>query len=122
MIYHSMPSTKKILEMAHFNSRYNTKKSKVNKKWTRFLKNRKLFDEYMVYLASKNVIGIEPNTYKELSNVCHNLSRRKYEVKGSYGKYVEVDWNELFRRFMKETIKWYNVKEKLLYAINKGYQ
>lgn len=122
MKYRHMPSIVSVIEMAHVNSKYNTKKSSINKKWTRFLKNNKLFDEYMIYLGGDNAIGVEPNSYKELSNICHNLSGRKYEVKGSYGKYVEVDWNKIFREFMSQTIKWYNIKERFLYAINKGYE
>ena len=119
MKYRHMPSIVSVIEMAHANSKYNTKKSAVNKKWTRFLKNKKLFDEYMIYLGGDNAIGVEPNSYKELSNVCHNLSGRKYEVNG---KYIYVDWNDAFTQFMRETIKWYNIKEKFLYALNNGYK
>ena len=121
MIYRSMPSTKKILEMAHFNSHFNTKKSKVNKKWTRFLKNKKLFDEYMVYLAGKEAIGVEPNTYKELANVCHNLNGRTYNIPNSIHR-MKVDWEVVFDDLIRETIKWYNIKEVVLYMVNNGYK
>lgn len=122
MKYRHMPSIVSVIEMAHTNSKYNTGKSAINKKWTRFLKNRKLFDEYMIYLGGDNAIGVEPNSYKELSNICHNLSGRKYEVKGTLGKYIHVDWNVVFDQFVRETIKWYNVKERFLYALNNGYK
>lgn len=109
------------LTMAHANSKYNTKKSNVNKKWVRFLKNRKLFDEYMVYLAGQDAIGVEPKSYKELSNICHNISGRRYEVHG-VRKPIHVVWTDVFEEFTKETIKWYNFKEVFLYMINNGYK
>lgn len=121
MKYRKIPSITSVIEMAHTNSKYNTRKSAINKKWTRFLKNKKLFDEYMIYLGGDNAIGVEPTTYKELSNVCHNLSGRKYEVNDTRGKYIYVDWNIVFGDFVKESIKWYNIKEKFLYIVNKGY-
>ena len=40
-----------IVEQAIKNSRYNTRTSSLNRKWIKFLKNKKLFDEYMIYLA-----------------------------------------------------------------------
>lgn len=121
MKYRHMPSIVSVIEMAHVNSKYNTKKSAVNKKWVRFLKNRKLFDEYMIYLAGEDAIGVEPKSYKELSNICHNISRCIYELRGSK-KSIHVVWTDVFKDFMEETIKWYNIKEKFLYAINNGYK
>ena len=109
------------IEMAHINSKYNTKKSSVNKKWMRFLKNHKLFDEYMVYLAGQDAVGVEPNSYKELSNICHNISGRRYEVRGGR-KPIHVVWTDVFKEFTNETIKWYNLKEIFLYIINNGYK
>jgi hypothetical protein len=109
------------LTMAHANSKYNTRKSTVNKKWVRFLKNRKLFDEYMVYLAGQDAVGVEPKSYKELSNICHNISRRRYFINGG-NRHINVEWTDVFEEFTKETIKWYNFKEVFLYAINNGYK
>ena len=109
------------LTMAHANSKYNTRKSTVNKKWVRFLKNRKLFDEYMVYLAGQDAVGVEPKSYKELSNICHNISGRRYFINGG-NRHINVEWTDVFEEFTKETIKWYNFKEVFLYAINNGYK
>jgi hypothetical protein len=109
------------IEMARANSKYNTRKSNVNKKWVRFLKNRKLFDEYMVYLAGEDAIGVEPKSYKELSNICHNISGRRYEVRGGH-KPIHVVWTDVFKDFMDETIKWYNIKEIFLYMVNNRYE
>ena len=110
-----------IVDMAHRNSKYNTKKSTINRKWIGFLKNRKLFDEYMVYLAGHDAIGVEPKTYKQVANICHNLAGRKYEV-GDSSAWVRVDWKEVFHEFADETIKWYNLKQLTLYIINGGYE
>ena len=109
------------IEMAHANSKYNTRKSSVNRKWTRFLKNRKLFDEYMVYLAGQDAIGVEPMSYKELSNICHNMNGRRYFIDGSHS-HVNIAWTDVFKEFAKESIKWYNFKEGFLYMINNGYK
>ena len=110
-----------IVDMAHRNSKYNTKKSSINRKWIRFLKNHKLFDEYMVYLAGHDAIGVEPKTYKQVANICHNIAGRKYEVKESEAC-IRVDWIAVFKEFAEESIKWYNLKEILLYMINNGYK
>ena len=114
-------SVSTILEMAHRNSKFNTKKSHINRKWIRFLKNRKLFDEYMVYLAGHDAIGVEPKTYKQVANICHNLGRYKYEVRNS-SAIIRVDWENVFQEFAEETIKWYNLKQAALYIINDGYR
>lgn len=114
-------STLKLIEQAHVNSKYNTKKSKLNKKWVRFLKNKKLFDEYMVYLGNHDAIGVEPKTYKQISNVCHNLANREFGVRGSRAV-IRVDWVSVFKQFCDETIKWYDLKNTFLYIINNGYE
>jgi len=113
--------TLEIIDRARRNSRYNTKKSKINKKWTRYLKNNKLFDEYMVYLANNNAAGVEPHTYKQLSNVCHNLSHSKYHF-GDREKILMVDWVGEFKKFAWKSIKWYDIKNIFLYCINGGYK
>lgn len=113
-------SSVRIVEMAKNNSKFNTRKSKVNKKWTRYLKNKKLFDEYMVYLANNNAAGAEPHTYKQLSNVCHNLSKKHFHV-GDFRNTIVVDWVDEFKKFAWKSIKWYDLKNIFLYMVNKGY-
>ena len=115
--------TNKIISMAFENAKYSTKKSRVNNKWITYLKKNKLFDKYMVYLANFNALGIEPKTYKQLSNICYNISCRSFRFGEYYEKYkiVDVDWVQTFRKFSKESIKWYNVKDKFLYWVNGGY-
>lgn len=115
--------TNKIISMAFENAKYSTKKSRVNNKWITYLKKNKLFDKYMVYLANFNALGIEPKTYKQLSNICYNISCMSFRF-GKYDekdKIVDVDWVKTFRKFSKESIKWYNVKDKFLYLVNGGY-
>lgn len=116
-MYKSVPFGK-IIEMAHDNSKYNTKTSKVNKKWVRFLKRNKLFDEYMIYLANYNAVGAEPKSYKQLSNVCHNLSLVTFNYKG---KRIAVDWTKKFNEFAWPSIKWYDIKNIFLYIKNRKY-
>lgn len=108
------------IDMAYANSKYNTKKSTINKKWVRFLKNRKLFDEYMVYLAGHEAVGVEPRSYRHVANICRNMSDRKYEMKG--GKTVRVDWMKVFEDFADENIKWYHFRQRFLYMVNGGYK
>ena len=113
-----------IIGMAIINSKYNTKKSRINKKWTRYLKNNKLFDEYMVYLSNNKVVGVEPKTYKQLSNLCYNLNRQSFFVEDEnfIAHYIKVDWVNEFNKFAWKSIKWYDIKNVLLYWINGGYK
>lgn len=108
-----------LIEQARNNSKYNTRTSKLNKKWVRFLKNKKLFDEYMVYLGNNNAIGIEPKTYRQISNVCHNLGGKTYHINNVT---IRVNWRQTFEEFCEETIKWYDVKNIVLYIVNNGYK
>jgi hypothetical protein len=108
-----------IIDMAINNSKFNTRKSKINRKWTRYLKNKKLFDEYMVYLANRNAAGAEPSSYRQLSNICHNLMSECYHIEGLH---IQVDWVKEFHDFAWNSIKWYDVKNVFLYMINNGYQ
>lgn len=112
-----------IIEMARNNSKYNTRKSTINKKWTRYLKNNKLFDEYMVYLSNNNVVGAEPYTYKQLSNLCYNLNRKSFFVSDENwnSHHINVNWVNEFKKFAWKSIKWYDVKNVLLYLLNRGY-
>ena len=113
-----------IIEMAMVNSKYNTRKSSVNRKWTRYLKNKKLFDEYMVYLSNNNAAGAEPHSYKQLSNLCHNLNKRSFYVEDEkwVSHHIKVDWVNEFYKFAWKSIKWYDIKNVLLYWINGGYK
>ena len=113
-----------IIEMAIANSKYNKRKSTLNKKWTRYLKNNKLFDEYMVYLSNNNVAGVEPYTYRQLSNLCHNLNKKSFFVEDEkwITHIIKVDWVNEFYKFAWKSIKWYDVKNVLLYWINGGYR
>lgn len=112
-----------IIEMARKNSKFNTKKSSVNKKWTRYLKNNKLFDEYMVYLSNNDVAGVEPKTYKQLSNLCHNLNKSSFFVTDEHriAHHIKVDWVNEFAKFAWKSIKWYDIKNMFLYWVNDGY-
>lgn len=97
----------KILE----STKYASNKSSINKKWARYLKNKKLFDDYMICLSYWDGAGANPKTYKQLSCLCHNIN--------GVGN---VDWYGEFKEFANKTIKWYNFKDRFLYAINEGYK
>ena len=116
-------SSLSIINMARTTSRYNTLRSKINKKWTRYLKNNKLFDEYMVYLSNYNAVGVEPTSYKELSNLCYNLDMHTFYIQGRGDErhYLIVNWKSEFRNFAWKSIKWYDLKNIVLYVLNKGY-
>ena len=109
-----------IVEQAIKNSRYNTRTSSLNRKWIKFLKNKKLFDEYMIYLAVHDAVGIEPKTYKQIFNVCHNLDGKgiKFSRNNDYFKVISINWKEEFNSFFLETVKWYDFKNKLWFAKN----
>ena len=120
MKFEDILPTISIVEQARKNSRYNTRKSELNKKWTRYLKNRKLFDEYMVYLAGHDAIGVEPKSYKQISNICYNMNGKSFNVPLSFGKCISVNWVNEFKKFFKENVKWYEFKHKLWFAANFG--
>ena len=69
----------------------------------------------MIYLASFHAVGVEPCTYKQLSNVCYNLSNGSsdYIVYGE--RTIFVDWIEQFKSFAWDSIKWYDLKNIGLY-------
>jgi hypothetical protein len=75
-------------------------------------------DLSLQYLANQNAAGAEPQTYRQLSNVCHNLARECYHVDGLY---IQVDWVEEFKKFAWDSIKWYDIKNIFLYIVNNGY-
>lgn len=109
-----------IVEQAIKNSRYNTRTSSLNRKWIKFLKNKKLFDEYMIYLAVHDAVGIEPKTYRQIFNVCRNLDGKgiRFNRKDDYFKVISINWKEEFNSFFLETVKWYDFKNKLWFAKN----
>lgn len=112
-----------MISMARANSKYNTRKSKLNKKWTRYLKNNKLFDEYMIYLSNNGVAGVEPKTYKQLANLCYNLNKKAFYVKDAnyISHHIVVDWINEFHKFAWNSIKWYDIKNMFFYWLNDGY-
>ena len=114
-------SFKTILGLARRDSIYGKKTSELNKKWVRYLKNRKLFDEYMVYLANHDAVSVEPFTYLQLSNICYNMSKFDLEVGTKNRIKLNVDWIEEFHKFARKNIKWYDIKHIFLYAIHGGY-
>ena len=112
----------KIIASAIGSSQYCKGNSKLNKKWCRYLKDRKLFDDYMIYLANRKAVGTEPETYQELSNICYNLCAEDYRVYGDNGiNEINVNWVCVFKDFAWNSIKWYDIKNIYLYIKNNGY-
>ena len=81
--------------------------NKFYRKWIGHLKQKKLFDEYMVYVTT----GLRPkvahpviNDYKTLFALCNGLNRN-FEPSSRYG--IWVDWVHEFKKFYKKNIHWW---------------
>lgn len=112
-----------IIDIAKRTRAYSTLRGNLNKKWVRYLKNKKLFDEYIIYLSNYAAVGVEPMSYKELSNLCYNLDRYTFYMQNNDDDItlINVNWKEEFCNFAWKSIKWYDIKNIFLYIVNKGY-
>lgn len=91
--------------------------NKFYRKWIGHLKQKKLFDEYMVYVTT----GLKPkvahpviNDYETLFALCDRLNRN-FEPISQYG--IRVDWVHEFKKFYKKNIHWWQFMTK--YKISK---
>ena len=94
-------------------SKYRTNESSLYKKWLKFLKYEKLYGDYVIYLSYYDGCGVNPKNYRQLSNLCYNISKSPL---------FPIDWQKVFTKFAHDSIKWYNIKDMFLYKINNGYK
>ena len=96
--------------------------SNLYKKWLRYLKRKKLFDEYMFYVDCKykgRGTYPYPDNYDELSAMVNSIKDCGHL--GNYIRvgetYIYVDWCEEFLEFTRETVQWWNfyIKSKYLW-------
>jgi len=92
--------------------------STVYKKWLRYLKKNKLFDEYMIYMDYKyGSRGTYPNprNYEELAELANSLQACGYvDVENTF---IHIYWHSEFLKFTKESVQWWNfyIKSKFLW-------
>ena len=110
---------KKIVSLLNSSTRKNHPKSvsTVYKKWLRYLKRNKLFDEYMIYMDYKyGDSGTYPylSGYKELAALANSLQACIYIDVGN--TFIRIHWYLEFLKFTKESVQWWNfyIKTKFL--------
>lgn len=110
---------KKIVSLLNSSTRKNHPKSvsTVYKKWLRYLKRNKLFDEYMIYMDYKygdSGIYPYPSGYKELAALANSLQACIYIDVGN--TFIRIHWYLEFLKFTKESVQWWNfyIKTKFL--------
>lgn len=91
--------------------------STVYKKWLRYLKRNKLFDEYMIYMDYKygdSGTYPYPSGYKELAALANSLQACIYIDVGN--TFIRIHWYLEFLKFTKESVQWWNfyIKTKFL--------
>lgn len=109
-----------IVRLLNSSTRKNQPKSvsTVYKKWLRYLKKNKLFDEYMIYMDYKyNDRGTYPypSDYEELAELANSLQACGYIDIGH--RYIKIPWYTEFLKFTKESVQWWNlyIKSKFLW-------
>ena len=109
-----------IVRLLNSSTRKNQPKSvsTVYKKWLRYLKRNKLFDEYMIYMDYKyNDRGTYPypSDYEELAELANSLQACGYIDIGH--RYIKIPWYTEFLKFTKESVQWWNfyIKAKFLW-------
>ena len=80
------------------------------RKWTNYLRKRKLWDEFIIYvdtLYGKRDTYPLPNSYDAL----YGLTNRLYDAPKIFvgNSYIRINWRRVFIEFIRETTKWYNV-------------
>lgn len=111
---------KKIVDLLNSSTRKNQPKSvsTTYKKWLRYLKKNKLFDEYMIYMDYKygdRGTYPHPSDYEELAALSNSLQACGYIDVGN--TYIHVCWHSEFLKFTKESVQWWNfyIKAKFLW-------
>jgi len=111
---------KKIVSLLNSSTRKNQPKivSDTYKKWLRYLKRNKLFDEYMIYMDYKyKDRGTYPHpfNYEELAALANVLQSCGWIDVGNTS--IRIHWYSEFLKFTKESVQWWNfyVKAKFLW-------
>ena len=111
---------KKIVSLLNSSTRKNQPKfvSTVYKKWLRYLKRNKLFDEYMIYMdykySSRGTYPY-PSDYEELAALTNALQACGFLDVGN--TFIRIHWYSEFLKFTKESVQWWNfyIKAKFLW-------
>ena len=111
---------KKIVSLLNSSTRKNQPKSvsTVYKKWLRYLKRNKLFDEYMIYMdyrySGKDTYPY-PSDYEELATLTNALQACGWIGVGN--TFICIYWRSEFLKFTKESVQWWNfyIKAKFLW-------
>jgi len=111
---------KKIVSLLNSSTRKNQPKSvsTVYKKWLRYLKRKKLFDEYMIYMdynySSRGTYPY-PSDYEELAALTNTLQACGVLDVGN--TFIRIYWYSEFLKFTKESVQWWNfyIKAKFLW-------
>lgn len=100
-----------IIELIHnsFKKRKPKHISQLYKQWLMYLKNKKLFDEYMIYMNS--IYGDEsiyPTPKTEDYEILHILVR-SINIGGIIfsNATIHIDWEEEFKAFVEHNTKWW---------------
>lgn len=109
-----------IVRLLNSSTRKNQPKSvsTVYKKWLRYLKKNKLFDEYMIYMDYKysdSGTYPYPSDYEELAELAILLQACGYIDVGY--RHIKIPWYTEFLKFTKESVQWWNlyIKSKFLW-------
>lgn len=112
---------KKIVSLLNSSTRKNHPKSvsTVYKKWLRYLKRNKLFDEYMIYMNYKysgRGTYPYPSDYEELAALANSLQACGYYIDVGNTS-MRIHWYAEFLKFTKESVQWWNfyIKAKFLW-------
>ena len=90
--------------------------SNLYKEWLRYLKNNKLFDEYMIYMDEVyGHKGTYPNAdnYSELDILTKKLGSNGIIVGNTS---ICINWPQEFKRFVQENARWWEILVKIKFS------
>lgn len=107
-----------IVDLISSSTRKNQPKytSSLYKEWLRYLKNNKLFDEYMIYMDKVyGDRGTYPNAdnYSELDILAKKLGSSSIAV--GYTS-IRINWPQEFKRFVRENARWWEILVKIKFS------
>lgn len=107
-----------IISLLNSSTRKNKPKevSKLYKKWLRYLKRNKLFDEYMIYMDFRyKKVGTYPTAedYDELAELVKTFNKYDYIDVGK--TFISVNWYNEFIEFVRDSVRWWDFQTKIKY-------
>ena len=91
--------------------------SELYKRWLRYLKNNKLFDEYMICmddLYGRRGTYPTADSYGELWTLTERLYGCMVRIK--YRTIVHVNWPQKFKQFVRECSRWWEFYARMKYS------